>query len=139
VILWATKWAELEFSTSLIKIIAKVFVKDKLPASREIAIRVLQVSVIDPVCTCICGTEKYKRHGWKIHGICFFRRLGITAYILELNIRGICYVNNVTKLHNISDSRTTWRHHIERTVGKALEDVHNDLLSIQTFMFKDKY
>jgi hypothetical protein len=56
------KLTELEFSTSLIKITARVLATDKLPTSKAIATRVPQASVITPVCTCICGTEEYVRY-----------------------------------------------------------------------------
>jgi hypothetical protein len=51
---------------------------------------------------------------------CLFRRLKVPEDVLQLNGRDIPFVNKATYLGVTLDRRMTWRHHIERTVAKAL-------------------
>jgi hypothetical protein len=59
----------------------------------------------------------------------FSRRHRVPDDILQLNGRDIPFVNNVTYLDVTCDRRMTWRHHIERTVAKALH------LYVMTFVY----
>jgi hypothetical protein len=52
--------------------------------------------------------------------IYFCRKLTVSEDILQLNGWGIPFVSNVTYLGFAFDRRMTWRHHIEKTVAKAL-------------------
>jgi hypothetical protein len=94
--------------------------------------------------TCIYATEKHERrvlcklqreliavNSWcehwnrkisegKTQAISFSRILRDPDDVLQLNGLDIAYVNIVTYLGVTFDMRTTWRHHIERTVAKAL-------------------
>jgi hypothetical protein len=56
----------------------------------------------------------------EIQAIYFSRRLGFVDVLLQLNGRDIPLSNNVT-YHGVTFiRRVAWRHHIERTVAKAL-------------------
>jgi hypothetical protein len=56
----------------------------------------------------------------KTHGIYLSRRLGVPDDVLQQNGRDIPSVNIVTYLGVTLNRRMTWRHHVERTVAKAL-------------------
>jgi hypothetical protein len=94
--------------------------------------------------TCIYATEKHERralcklqrglttvNSWcerwnskiregKIQAIYFSERFRVPVDVLQLTLRDIPFVNNVTYLGVTFDRRMTWRHHIERAVAKAL-------------------
>jgi hypothetical protein len=94
--------------------------------------------------TSICVTEKYERrvlcklqrgltavNSWrerwnikmnegKPQAIYFSRRRSVTDYVLQLNGQNISFANNVMYLGFTLNKRMTWRHHIEKTVDKAL-------------------
>jgi hypothetical protein len=55
----------------------------------------------------------------KTQAVQFFRRLTDPEDVLQLNGRDIPSVNNKTYLGATFNTRTTRRHHIERTMGKS--------------------
>jgi hypothetical protein len=63
---------------------------------------------------------KHKDQWRKIQAFYFSRRLRVLEEVLQPNGRDISFVNNVTYLGASFDRRMTWKHHIERTVAKAL-------------------
>jgi hypothetical protein len=56
----------------------------------------------------------------KTQAVCFSSRCRVPDDVLQLNGWGIPFVNNVMYLDVTFDRRMTWRHHIKRTVAKAL-------------------
>jgi DUF2075 family protein len=56
----------------------------------------------------------------KIQAIYFSEDLRVLDDVLQLKRRDITFVNNVTYLGVTFNRSMTWRHHIERTVAKAL-------------------
>jgi hypothetical protein len=56
----------------------------------------------------------------KTQAVYFSRRLTVPDDVLQLNGRDIPFVCNVNYLGVTFNSRMAWRHHIERTVAKAL-------------------
>jgi hypothetical protein len=56
----------------------------------------------------------------KTQAIYFCRRLSVPDDLLQLNGQNIPFVNNVTYLGATFDRRMTGRHHVEKTVSKAL-------------------
>jgi hypothetical protein len=104
--------------------------------------------------TCIYATEEHERRvlcklqrgltavNWwckcwnieinkgKSQAIYFSRRLRVPDDVLQLNGRDIPVVNILTYIGMTFDRRMTWRHHIERTVAKAL------CTYVRTFKYK---
>jgi hypothetical protein len=56
----------------------------------------------------------------KTQAIYFSGRLRVPDDVLQINGRDIPFASNVTYLGVTFDRRMIWRHHIERTVAKAL-------------------
>jgi hypothetical protein len=67
-----------------------------------------------------CERWNITLNGGKTQASYFTRRPRVPDNMLQLNGRDIPFVNNVRYLGVISDRRMTWRHHIKRTVAKAL-------------------
>lgn len=66
-----------------------------------------------------CELRNIKISEGKTPATYFSRRLTVPDDVLQLKGRDIPFVNNVTYLGVIFDTRMTWRHHIKRTVAKA--------------------